>query len=200
MSALDEFAERFGSPQSSWTKEQWKQAAIELASKLDGTSRAPAKQGRPRHNDAAFVIDKNGNVTVSARANYAALAWQVEQRMEQAEADRRSLTMKAAVREELIATIQRHNAARPDQRGKRSGVIGEHRADEILETAYTHVRKLLKEWTKEPDVGSAGAQEDSQDKSIREAIDNYAHPVKEKNPRPDWAKGKPVNLRMRKRH
>ncbi|MEM5315552.1 hypothetical protein [Paraburkholderia sp. JHI869] len=203
MSALDEFAERFGRPQSNWTREQWKQVAIELASRLDSTNRAPAKRGRPRHDDdAAFVRGKSDNVTVTAKANYAALAWQVEQRMDQADADRRPLTMKEAVREELVEAIRRHNGAEVDRRGKRSGEIRESRADDMVKTAYTEVRKLLKKWREEPESASAGDQKDSQDMNIREAIDNYSHPAKEndKNPRPDWAKDKPVNLRMRKRH
>lgn len=29
-------------------------------------------------------------------------------------------------------------------------MIREHRADEMLETAYTQVRKLLKKWREEP--------------------------------------------------
>ncbi|WP_412548890.1 hypothetical protein Q2T91_20395 [Ralstonia pseudosolanacearum] len=76
MSALDEFAARFGRPQSAWTRDQWKQAAIELASRLDGAKRtpAPAKRGRPRHDDARHVMDKNGKLTVSQKSNYAALA------------------------------------------------------------------------------------------------------------------------------
>ncbi|CBJ38916.1 protein of unknown function [Ralstonia solanacearum CMR15] len=146
MAALDEFAARFGRSQSAWTREQWKQAAIELASRLDGSDLTPAKRGRPRHGDAGHVIDKNGKVTVSQRSNYAALAWQVEQRMEQADADGRPLTIKEAVHAELVETIRRHNAAPADQRGERNDELRESRANEMLETAYTEVRKLLRKW------------------------------------------------------
>jgi hypothetical protein len=149
MAALDEFAARFGRPQSAWTKAQWKQAAIELASRLDRTDRTPAKRGRPRHDDAAFVMGKDGKVTVSQKSNYAALAWQVKQRMEQADADGRPLAMKEAVREELVEAIRRHNAAPPDKRGERNGELRESRANAMLETAYTEVRKLLKKWREE---------------------------------------------------
>ncbi|WP_333980376.1 hypothetical protein [Burkholderia orbicola] len=150
MSVLDEFAGRFERPQSAWTKEQWKQVAIELASRLDQTKRTPVKRGRPRHDDSSYVIAKNGEVTVSQRSNDASLAWQVRQRMKQAEAVGRPIKIKEAVREELVAAIRRHNAASPDQRGGRRGVIREHRAEEMLETAYTQVRKLLKKWRDEP--------------------------------------------------
>jgi len=146
MSVLDEFQQLFGRPSSTWTKEQWRQAAIELASRLDHAKPMPAKRGRPRHDDARYVLDKNGQVTVSQKSNYAALAWQVEQRMEQAAADGRPLTMKKAVHEELVEAVRRHNAAPADRRGRRSGEIGEHRANAMLETAYTEVRKLLKKW------------------------------------------------------
>lgn len=70
--------------------------------------------------------------------------------MKQAEAVGRPIKIKEAVREELVAAIRRHNAASPDQRGGRRGVIREHRAEEMLETAYTQVRKLLKKWRDEP--------------------------------------------------
>lgn len=144
MSALDEFAERFGRPQSVWTKEQWKQVAIELASRLDRTNQMPAARGRPRQDGARYVMGKNGKVTISQKSNYAALAWQVEGRLKQAEEDGRSLTMKEAVREELVEAIRRHNAAPEDQRGKRNDMLRESRADELLETAYTAVRKQLR--------------------------------------------------------
>jgi mercuric ion transport protein len=136
MSALDEFAEKFGRPQSAWTKEKWKQAAIELASRLDRTNRTPAKRGRPRHN-GRYVVAKNGKVTVSQKSDHAALASQVEQRMGQAAADGRRLTIKDAVREELNEAIRRHNAAPPDKRGERNGELRESRANAMLETAYT---------------------------------------------------------------
>jgi hypothetical protein len=145
MSVLDEFSKRFDRPQSVWTKEQWRQAAIELASRLESSSLAPAKIGRPVHDDGAFVVAKNGDVTISAKSNYAALAWQVEQRLNKAKAEKRKLTIKDAIREELVATIQRHNAAKSDQRGKRSGELRESRADEMLETACKGVREAMKE-------------------------------------------------------
>lgn len=168
MSTLDEFAERFERPQSAWTKEQWKQTAIELASRLDGTDLAPAKKGRQRHNGNAFVTDKNGKVTASAKANYEVLAWQVKQRMEKADADGHSLKIKEAVRAELVEAIRRHNNA-PEElnrlragiglppldpsviRGERDGDIRESRANEMLETTYTEVRKLLNKWSENAD-------------------------------------------------
>lgn len=188
MSPLDEFAERFERPQSAWTKEQWKQAAIELASRLDSTNRTPAKRGRPRHHDARYVKGENGKVTISKKSNYAALAWQVEQRMEQAEAGGRPVTVKRAVFEELVEAIRRHNTAPADQRGERNGEIGEHRANDMLKTAYTEVRKLLKKWGEEPPkVGSAGVTKDSKDMNIRESVE-------------DFSKRNKVNLGKRKRH
>lgn len=143
MSVLDEFSGQFNRSQSRWTREQWRQAALELASRLDSGNQTPAKRGRPRNDVGSIVVSKNGEVTVSQKGNYAALAWQVQQRMELAEAAGKKLTIKAAVREELIVAIERHNATPPDRRGKRNGVLRPSRADEMLRTAYTEVRKLL---------------------------------------------------------
>ncbi|WP_412548889.1 hypothetical protein Q2T91_20390 [Ralstonia pseudosolanacearum] len=69
--------------------------------------------------------------------------------MEQADTDGRPLTIKDAVHAELVEAIRRHNAAPPDQRGERNGELRESRANEMLETAYTEVRKLLKKWREE---------------------------------------------------
>lgn len=152
MPALDDFAKQFGRPQSAWTREQWKEVAIELASRLDSNVQPPAKRGRPSHDKGAFVQGKNGEVTISQKANYAALAWQVQQRMQNAEANGRPLTMKEAVLEELHHAIRRHNATPAEQRGQRSGELRESRANEMLETAYTEVRKLLRKTLKKSEA------------------------------------------------
>ncbi|UTV54790.1 hypothetical protein [Burkholderia arboris] len=181
MSVLNEFAEKFGPQQSAWTKEQWRHVATELASRLDHANRPPAKRGRPRH-DGPTPTEKN----------YAALAWQVQQRMEQAMADGRPLAMKNAVRAELVATIQWENN-RAIKRGDLDSVIRESRVVDMLETAYTAVRKLLKKWPEEPEAGSAGAPKDSRDVNIRELIEDFEK-------RQHIKSGKRINLYARKRH
>jgi hypothetical protein len=181
MSALDEFAEKFERQQSAWTKEQWKQVAIELASRLDHVKMKRAKRGRPRHNGAT-----------PAEKNYAALAWQVQQRREQAQAAGQRLTIREAVRVEIMETIRRENN-KAIERGDSDSVIRESRAVDMLDTAYTAVRKLLSQWSKEPEAGSAGGQADSKEMNIREIVEEFER-------RQHIKIGKRINLRARKRH
>ncbi len=58
------------------------------------------------------------------------------------------MTIKQAVLVELKEAIRRHNTAKPEQRGERNSELRESRANEMLETAYTEVRKILRVWKK----------------------------------------------------
>lgn len=90
--------------------------------------------------------DDDGNiirVQVAQRSNYAALAFSVEERIERARGNNEKLTIRAAVRAEIVVAIRRNNATPPDRRPDSWRVVREGTVDELVETAYIEVRKLL---------------------------------------------------------
>jgi hypothetical protein len=123
---LEQYAFRFGVAVEAWSIEQWRTVATELASRLDAVAIPNAPQrGRPR----------TANSFSSARTNYQALAWQVKERIDAAAVMGNSLEIRATVEQ-----IMRESAAKSSLRSGRVAAK--------LETAYTEVRKLLKEWSK----------------------------------------------------
>ena len=152
MSILDEFNQVFGRPRSSWTKAQWEQVAIELAARIDISTSKTSLRGRPRHNadttTNGLIKDGQGKWVVPAQQNYQSLANQVKDRLQKSRANGQSMTIKQAVLVELKEAIRRHNTAKPEQRGERNSELRESRANEMLETAYTEVRKILRVWKK----------------------------------------------------
>ncbi len=105
------------------------------------------KRGRP----------PSANSFLSAATNYEALASQVIQRKEKAKKEGRNLTTRAAVKAEMDESVKRCNkkpGEYPDTNGEGvTLIIGEvdaitHEAlvDVRIDTTYTKVRKILKDW------------------------------------------------------
>ena len=145
MTALEEFESEYELPRANWTKAHWQRAAEELSARLDAFApkASKLKRGRPRHTDG-FIRDSEGALTVSQTANYAALAFQVKTSVEDAEAIGKKLSIRQAVEDAIVQAIKTHNSASPENRGRNDKPMREGRAKDMVETAYTAVRKLLK--------------------------------------------------------
>ena len=128
MDALEKYQTEFGQPKENWTLEQWRKVATELAEIVDAhpmEKRSGNARGRPSSRGSPM----------SAAQNYAALAFWVEQRIQHVHADGKKITIKEAVRQEILAAIKRRNDSGKSTR--------EGHVDRLLDTAYTEVRKIL---------------------------------------------------------
>ena len=124
MSALTEFEEKFSKPQSKWTLAQWRSVALDLAARIDlKPSPTATKRGRPSSAVAAN----------SAAVNYEALAWQVNQRIQEHAAAEKVLGIKAAVKQIMLESAA-------------SNVYRPQRVEGKLGTTYTEVRKIISKW------------------------------------------------------
>jgi hypothetical protein len=113
-------------------------------SKKAGPLRGPGRP--PAENGLKVQRDDNGDIVrvqVAQGSNYAALANQVADRLERAQARKVKLTMRAAVRAEIIDAIRRNNETPPALRPTSWSATREGKADELAKTAYIEVRKLL---------------------------------------------------------
>ena len=113
-------------------------------SKKAGPRRGPGRP--PAENGLKVQRDDDGNiirVQVAQNSNYAALAFWVEGRIERARANKKRLTIRAAVHAEIIDAIRRNNDTPPDRRPDSWSVVRAGRVDALIETAYIEVRKLL---------------------------------------------------------
>jgi hypothetical protein len=127
MDRLTEFEKQFAKNRKDWTKAQWKSVAMTLS----GVPTLVAPRGRPKQ-----LCSGEQKPALSASANYQALASQVSQRMKQTG----NTKIKETVREIMTESLKSN---RDEVKGydKRESLVEKH-----LNTAYTAVRKLLRQW------------------------------------------------------
>ena len=138
MKTWDDFIAQFGAMPGTWTKKQWSMVATELLGERPRT-----KLGRPsKKNDSQMYI----------KHNYQALAFWVEERIREAEAKGKTLSLSHAVKKEILAI---YKGAYEQVRSVNSPPLGyevldEEQAEKELaaikkkyKAAYTEVRKIL---------------------------------------------------------
>jgi len=125
------FEDRFGTPFEKWNKAQMKEALIELLPPLK-------KRGRPA---TAQNLD-------SQTTNHNALTFWVGERLKESEGSDIPLTLKEAVRQEMHASVEAHNAdlAEINSRSaltsapmERARPVGAHHVESKLPNAYREV-------------------------------------------------------------
>ena len=131
------------------------------------TKESGARRGRgrpPVENGLKIKRGDDGSILrlqVAESANYAALAFQVTERIDRARVNKEKLSIVAAVRAEVLHAIRRNNETPPDpdRRPPQSWeIVREGRAEEWIKTAYIEVRKLLaKQRRNESKAGHADA-------------------------------------------
>jgi hypothetical protein len=93
-----------------------------------GMDTLPKKRGRP----------KTARTLISAATNYQALAWEAKLLINEAQAKGKKLMLSTAVRKVMHASVRRRND---------KGIPTTNLRVEVkYPTAYTEVRKILREW------------------------------------------------------
>jgi hypothetical protein len=134
MGVLELMEARLGLHRDQWSLEQWRGAAESLALHIDGPTLKP--KGRPR-------LDHEQRFWSKA-ANYQALAWKVRGRIDEVrEAGKRPI-IKDIVRDEIHKSWVRYQTEGPKHPNFKP--MRESRVEDMLPTAYTEVRKILKKW------------------------------------------------------
>ncbi|MGH8522741.1 MAG: hypothetical protein ACREXY_00495 [Gammaproteobacteria bacterium] len=95
----------------------------------------PKPRGRP----------KSATALSSAATNYEALAWQVFERVRVTKEVGKRITIKAAVRVEMLEAIRSRN----DEPARQGAPLREGLVETKVKTAYTEVRKILRRWKRQ---------------------------------------------------
>lgn len=138
MKTWDDFIAQIGTTPGKWTKKQWSMVATELLGERPHT-----KLGRPsKKNDQQMYIEHN----------YKALAFWAEERIREAEAEGKTISLSHAVKKEILAVYkdayEQVRSANSPPLGYES--LGEEPTEKELaaikkklKTAYNEVRKIL---------------------------------------------------------
>ena len=139
MDGLSRFEQQFGKPRSGWTKAQWQKVAETLA----GVELTPkAEPGHPVYAPGLLR---------AKQTNYAALASEVLERIQEAKARGAKMTMKRAVREIMTESV----AAGRDQVQLKQDYGEWYRpgaraftesGNGHFETTYDAVRQIIRAW------------------------------------------------------